>query len=94
MPLKDITSPAAVRKAMREYDRLGPERFLANYGYGPAKKYQLIHDDTRYPSKAILGVAHGFEFPLDGPLTSDSFSGGEHTVVPKLTALVLICIQY
>ncbi len=93
MSLKDITSPAAVRKAIREFDQIGSERFLAKYGYGPAKKYHLIHDDARYPSKAILGVAHGYEHPSAGPLINTSFTGGKQLVVPKLQSLGFKVIQ-
>ncbi|MGN7699254.1 hypothetical protein ACTJMJ_18195, partial [Klebsiella pneumoniae] len=35
----------------------------------------------------IAGVAFGKQFPEQGPLTADSFSGGEATVVPALTRL-------
>ncbi len=42
---------------------------------------------TDCDSKAIAGVAFGKQFPEQGPLTADSFSGGEATVVPALTRL-------
>ncbi|MBX8483243.1 hypothetical protein K5D87_26060, partial [Klebsiella quasipneumoniae subsp. similipneumoniae] len=38
-------------------------------------------------SMAIAGVAFGKQYPEQGPLTADSFSGGETTVVPALTRL-------
>ncbi|MES2994069.1 MAG: DUF3883 domain-containing protein [Pseudomonadota bacterium] len=38
-------------------------------------------------SKAIAGVAVGIQFPADGPLRSGQFSGGQETVVRRLTSL-------
>ena len=38
-------------------------------------------------SKAIVGAAFGFQFPKNGPLKPEDFSGGEATVVPKLQSL-------
>ena len=38
-------------------------------------------------SKAIIGAAYGFQFPNDGALKPEDFSGGEATVVPKLQRL-------
>lgn len=87
MSAKNLPSPAAVRKAMREYDKIGPEQFLSKHGYGPAKKYHLKHAGAMYPSKAIFGVAYGYEFPSEGPLDSTSFTGGEQSVVQKLESL-------
>lgn len=87
MALRDITSASAVRKAIREFDRLGADSFLDKYGFGPAKLYHLLYEDVRYPSKAIIGVAHGYQFLNKGPLESTDFSGGETAAVPKLKAL-------
>jgi hypothetical protein len=28
--------------AVEEYDRLGPDRFFAQHGFGPAKRYLLV----------------------------------------------------
>jgi hypothetical protein len=44
-------------------------------------------DGREYDSKAIAGVAHGYQFPSAGPLSPDEFSGGEATVVPELESL-------
>ena len=38
-------------------------------------------------SKAIVGVAFGYQFPDEGPLKPTDFSGGEATVVPRLQQL-------
>src|SRR5262249_21254342 len=40
-----------------------------------------------YDSKAILGVAHGFAVPDEGPLRASDFSGGEATVKRRLEDL-------
>ena len=87
MALHDITSASAVQKAIGEFDRLGAETFLKTYGYKPAREYHLIYDGRRYPSKAIIGVAHRHEFPEEGPLSYKTFSGGSTAAAPKLQSL-------
>src|SRR5262249_21947826 len=87
MALSDLTSRDAVLAALAEYDRLGQDAFLAKYGFGRAREYELVHDGKRYDSKAIAGVAHGIEFPNLGPLRASEFSGGEATVKRKLEEL-------
>jgi hypothetical protein len=87
MAFKDISSREAVLKAIHEYDELGEEAFLNRYGYYPAKVYFLVVNGKRYPSKAIVGVAHGYQFPEQGPLKSADFVGGENTVKRKLEKL-------
>jgi len=76
MSLADLSSPTAVKKAIAEYDSLGRDEFLSHYGYGAAREYVVRYHDKDYDSKAIAGVAHGFEFPELGPLNSEDFSGG------------------
>ena len=87
MAFGDISDAAAVHEAIEEYDRLGETAFLEKYGYGAAQKYLLVVDGKAYDSKAILGVAHGYQFREKGPLDSGEFSGGAATVVPKLEKL-------
>jgi hypothetical protein len=87
MTLAAITSREAVLKAIEEFDQLGREAFLQTYGFGYAKEYFLFYKNRFYDSKAIVGVAHKFQFPNQGHLPSDSFSGGQDTVVPKLNQL-------
>lgn len=73
---------------MAEYDRLGQDAFLSRYGYGQARAYRLVGDaGQEYDSKAILGVAYGYQFPGEEPLKADEFSGGEQTVQRRLEAL-------
>jgi len=76
MSLADLNSPIAVKKAIAEHDRLGRDTFLSTYGYGPAREYLLRHKGNDYDSKAIAGVAYGYQFPEEGPLMSEDFSGG------------------
>lgn len=85
MSLADLTKPA-VDAAIAEFDSLGRDTFLANYGFSDAKRYWLVHNGKRYPSKAIAGVAHKF---VDGHalLGSAKFTGGESSVVKKLRQL-------
>src|SRR5690242_13258272 len=86
MGLKDVTSRDAILDAMREFDQLGRDEFLKKYGYGRAKRYLIEHEGRRYDSKAITGVAHGYQFPEQGPLTNDQFSGGEYSSNRQLEA--------
>ena len=46
-----------------------------------------MFENRHYDSKAILGAAHGYEFPEQGPLKPSEFSGGDVTVRPKLESL-------
>ena len=41
-----------------------------------ARAYFLYENGRYYDSKAIVGVAHGYEFPEEGPLHPADFSGG------------------
>jgi hypothetical protein len=54
-----VTNDGVVR-ALREYDRLEPEKFFATHGFAPTTTYELVWDERRYPPKAMLGTA--FEF--------------------------------
>lgn len=87
MTLAAITDRRAVEAAVNECDKLGRSAFLRKYGFGPARSYYLLYRGGRYDSKAIAGAAHGYQFPDLGPLTADSFSGGEATVAKKLRSL-------
>lgn len=80
MSLNLLTDPAAVEAAMDEYEALGGEAFRAKYGFGKAKNWFVVRSGKLYDSKAIAGVAVGKQHPDRGPLTSNDFTGGEHTV--------------
>jgi hypothetical protein len=85
--ISDITQPDAVKQAIAEYDRIGKDAFLTKYGYRSAAKYFVKHEGKLFDSKAVLGVAYGFQFPKDGPLASNDFNGGEATVARVLKSL-------
>ena len=89
MSIHEIVDPASIHAAMKEYDRLGRTYFLEKYGFRKAKEFMLRDTSSGklYDSKAIVGVAYGYAFPDRGPLSSDSFSGGEATVDSLLTGL-------
>jgi hypothetical protein len=74
-----------VLAAMQEYDRLGPERFFAQHGYGPSRSYELIWNERRYPHKAILGTA--YEIATGQRLAPGDFEGGKAGAVRVLGKL-------
>jgi hypothetical protein len=80
MALNDLTSREAILAAIAECDRLGQDVFLATHGFRPARSYVLLYEGRTYDSKAIVGVAHGYQHPSMGPLPPHSFSGGDATV--------------
>lgn len=87
MGLSDLTDRGAVLQAIAECDRLGRHQFRESHGFGPAAGYILRYEGREYDSKAIAGVAHGYQFPDAGPLPSSSFSGGKDAAAGKLIAL-------
>jgi hypothetical protein len=76
---------ADVLRAIEEYDRLGQDRFFSEHGFGRAKRYVLIHNERRYDSKAILGVA--YEFATGHRLGPGDFEGGKSGAVAVLRNL-------
>ncbi len=87
---RDLSDPQAVLKAIAEYDKLGQEAFLKRYGYRKARSFILLYNGRRYDSKAIVGAAYEHQF--GSPLTSQNFSGGLATVVPKLRNLGFVVV--
>ncbi|WP_082769598.1 DUF3883 domain-containing protein [Caulobacter sp. CCH9-E1] len=83
---KQLLSRRAVLQAMEEYDR-DKTAFLDRYGYGEADTYFLRHEGRAYASKAILGVAYGYQYPDRGPLKHDQFSGGKAGAARHLSML-------
>lgn len=79
MALKDLTERSAVLAAIAEAKELGEDAFLAKYGFEPSRRFRIAHNGETFSSKAILGVAHGIQFPEQGPLRSSEFSGGRET---------------
>ena len=76
---------ADVLRAMKEYDRLGPEAFFAKHGFAPTTTYDLVSDRRRYPPKAILGTA--YELANGKRLGSGDFEGGKSGAVSVLQKL-------
>ncbi len=66
-------------EALAECDRRGRDGFMHEYGYGKRTRYALVYHGKRYDPNAILGVAHGLEFPEEGPLHWKTFNGGAQT---------------
>ena len=87
MSLGDLTDRMAVIKAVHEFVQLGQKPFLTKYGFGPAQSYFLRYEGELLASKAIVGAAHGYQFPNQGPLKPEEFSGGEQTVRRRLEEL-------
>ena len=63
-------TPEAVRCTIHEFDKRGQKEFLAHYGLSDSSSYWLVHEDRKYPLKAIWRVAHlgpGERYPADWP---------------------------
>src|SRR4051794_35490666 len=86
MALGEVSREAVIA-AMDECDRLGQEHFLEKYGFRSARSYVVVRDGRTYDSKAIFGVAYGFDHPDHGALKSEEFSGGRHLVAKRLEEL-------
>ena len=76
---------ADVLHAIKEYDRLGPERFFSEHGFAPTTTYVLAWEGRRYPPKAILDTA--YEFATGKRLDSSDFEGGKTGAVRVLGQL-------
>ena len=74
-----------VVRAIQEYDRLGAAAFFSAHGFAPTTTYDLVWEERRYPSKAILGAA--YEFATGQRLASGDFEGGKSGAVKVLGAL-------
>src|SRR4051812_19169749 len=80
MALEDISDPDAVRSAIKEFKSIGQSQFLAKYGFGASRGWMLRDDDGQeFDAKAILGAAHGYQYPSLGPLPYSQFHGGVPT---------------
>ena len=74
-----------VLRALKDYDRLGPERFFAEHGFAPTTAYELAWEQRLYPPKAILGAA--YELATGTRLASGDFEGGKSGAVKVLGRL-------
>jgi hypothetical protein len=81
----DNVTRAHVSRAMKQYDRLGPEAFFSEHGFGPTTTYDLVSGKRRYPPKAILGTA--YELATGKRLASGDFEGGKTGAVAVLGKL-------
>jgi hypothetical protein len=81
----DKVGHADVVRAIKEYDRLGPESFFAEHGFAPSTTYELVWEGRRYPHKALLGTA--YEFATGERLASNAFEGGKSGAVTVLSKL-------
>lgn len=65
-------------QAIAEHDARGTDDFLGVYGYAQASGSTFEHEGHRYPSLAVVGVAHRY---ATGRLPSvDEFHGGDAAV--------------
>jgi hypothetical protein len=87
MSISEIKNRKSILEAIKEYDILGEEGFLSKYGFGKSRRYFLKYNNRLYDSKAIVGVAYGIEFPTEGFLKPEEFSGGFNTVQKLLEQL-------
>src|SRR5262245_42604122 len=81
----DQVTRADVLRAIREYHRLGPQRFFSEHGFAPTTTYELACEIRHYPPKAILGTA--YEFATGQRLSSRDFEGGKTGAVRVLRRL-------
>ena len=75
--------------ALDEYQRLGQAGFLQKCGFSKSSGFLVLDPRSRQwaDSKAIAGVAVGCQYPGEGPLRADQFSGDIQTVVRRLKNL-------
>jgi hypothetical protein len=78
----DKVSKADVVRALKDYDKLGPEKFFAKHGFAPTTTYDLVYERRKYPPKAILGTA--YELATKERLASGDFEGGKTGAVKIL----------
>src|SRR5262245_40017177 len=80
----DVTRADVVR-AIKEYDRLGPERFFSKHGFARTTTYEMVWNKRRYPPKAILGTT--YELATGHRVASADFEGGKTGAVKVLEGL-------
>lgn len=51
----DHVTRADVLRAIKDYDRLGPERFFSKHGFAPTTTYELAWGRTPLPAESNLG---------------------------------------
>jgi len=86
MSLNNITH-SGVLAAIDEFDALGRDKFLKQYGFNKARDYYLLYNGRVYDSKAIVGAAAKYSGLIGSALKASEFSGGKDTVVKTLKNL-------
>lgn len=93
MPQPDATRDD-VLAAIREFDDLGQEAFLARYsayGFAGARDYFVRHGGQFYDSKVLLAAAHGHRHGQ--PLSASDFSGGDAAAARVLRGLGFVVTE-
>ena len=75
MPDWNLVTPAHVRTALEECDRLGSRDFVSRYGFRNAHAYRLWHRGAEYDATAVLGVA--YLHATGRPATWEDFPDGQ-----------------
>lgn len=93
--LERLSSAVAIQAAVDEFVRIGRSAFLSRYGFGKSREFFVVDRATGTPcdSKAIVGAAYGYQYPDEGPLKPEDFSGGEATVASKLESLAFEVVR-
>ena len=85
MSASKVTDPRAVRRAIKEFDRLGRDAFLDRYGFARSKGYRLrvtARGTTReYDPAAVVAVAHREQH---GRVLAPREVKGAHEVLERL----------
>src|SRR5690606_5683206 len=76
----------AVLHAVAEAARIGPDAFLARYGFAPGTRDTVEVGGLELPPKAVLGVAAAYQHGGD-PLRASEFSGGLRGAARQLVNL-------
>lgn len=87
MTWTELNNAEAVKKALKEFDDLGRDAFLKKYGFGRSARFVVSHQGREYDAKAVIGAAHGHQFPEKGPLKSADFPSSERAVKGTLERL-------
>jgi hypothetical protein len=62
----EVTSREVVVRAIREYDVLGRDVFLAKYGFKRSTKFVVVDNGREYDSKALAGCRVWLPVPGEG----------------------------
>lgn len=82
-----LTQPAAVNAAIAEYKQLGRSKFLEKYGHKKSPRFLIFDGTNHFDSRAVAGVAVGYQHPHLGPLSEEHIADDDQAVANKLTSL-------